>query len=626
MTPLGLRPLALSLSVLACSAGGGARGGAAAAPASIASAPGTTVTGAGAAPGSGATPCAATSAAFCWLNPLPQGSPLVGLWGARADDTWLVGPIGSILHWDGRALVSAPVPTAAPLRAVWGSATDDVWAVGDAVLHYDGQGWSAASGAPTGSWNAVHGSGPGDVWLAGAGGAAAHFDGARWVPVATPSAEDLAAVAVVGPAEAYLATARGGTVLRWDGAALTVFGRLEARALSGLFAAGPGDVWAAGEARDVNAAAGAGGTSLAHLQAGAWTTVTVPGLETAIFSAVDGRSPSEVWVAGADGAGQGRVAHLDGTGWHVEPLPALPLRAVQAAAGAVLVSGDGGQLFARGASGWVAAHHGPAGYLQAASFAANGEGWFGALLLDYAAVQPEAKLLRLAQGAVDTVPLGVADVVYGVWANGPGDVWAGTLANGFLHFDGKRWTARVGGYAGLVDGVWASGPEDVWGVAGSVAVHFDGQTTTVHALPAGGARRVFGLSGRDVWAVGGKDVAHHWDGSSWTAVPVPGLALAAWGSAAGELWLVGEGGLALRWDGSAFEKLETGTSATLWAVGGTAGAVWAAGAGGTALRFDGHAFSKVETGTRNTLAAIAVSPAGELFLAGDFGTILQRAR
>ena len=624
MTPLGLRPLALSLGIVAC-AGGGERGAAASVPASTSS---TASTGAGVASSSGLTPCApGAGAAFCWLNPTPQGNPLVGLWGARADDAWIVGPVGSLLHWDGRALVAVSIPTAAPLRAVWGSASDDVWAVGDAVLHYDGRGWSAAAGAPTASWNAVHGSGPGDVWLAGAGGAAAHFDGARWVPVMTPGAEDLSAVAVVGPAEAYLATARGGTVLRWDGAALTVSGQLEARVLSGLFAAGPGDVWAAGEARDLNAAAGARGTSLAHLEAGAWTTITVPGLETAAFSAVHGLSPSEVWVAGADGAGHGRVAHLDASGWHVEVLPALPLRAVRALPDVVLVAGDGGQLFARGASGWLAAHHGPAGYLQAASFAASGEGWFGALLPDYAALQPEAKLLRLAEGAVDPVPLGVADVVYGVWANGPDDVWAGTLANGFLHFDGKRWVARVGGYSGLVDGIWASGPDDVWGVAGSVAVHFDGQTTTIHGLPAGGARRVFGLSPRDVWAVGGKDVAHHWDGTRWSAVAVPGLALAVWGSAADGAWLVGEGGLALRWNGGAFAKLETGTTATLWAVRGTGtGEVWAAGGDGTALRFDGRAFSKVETGTRNTLAAIAVSPTGELFLAGDYGTILQLGR
>jgi hypothetical protein len=616
MIALALRSLALPLAALACSAAAPVPQGE--------SSP--TSGGAAAISGSAALRCAPEgSAAFCWINPLPQGSSLVGLWAAGPDDAWAVGPLGAALHWDGHALTPVPVPTAAPLRAVWGSAADDVWAAGDAVLHYDGRTWSAAAGAPVGSWNAVRGAGRGEVWLVGAGGAAARFDGTRWWSVATPGADDLAAVAVVSPAEVYVATALGGTVLRFDGAAFSTSAQLAARALWSLFAPGPGELWAAGEPRDVNASAGARGTALAHLVAGAWSDVTVAGLETASFFALHGAA-GELWVAGASGAGAGRVAHLDASGWHAETLPALPLRAVQASGGAALASGDGGQLFVRGASGWSAVHRGPPGYLQSAAFSPQGDGWFSAALPDPTSASPQAQLLHLSGGAVEAVPVGVADVLYGVWASASDDVWAGSLANGFLPYDGKSWRPRVGGYAGLVDGVWASGPSDVWGVAGDAVVHFDGSTVTRQPLPGAGARRIFGLSPRELWVVGAANAAYHYDGASWSSLPIPGLALAAWGRAADDVWLVGEGGLALHWDGHAFARIETGTTATLWAVGGTASEVWAAGAQGTALRYDGRAFAPVATGTLNALGAVAVSPAGDVYLAGDFGTILLKAR
>ena len=572
-------------------------------------------------------PCSPAGAAFCWLNPLPQGSTLTGVWAAREDDAWAVGAPGTLLHWDGRALTPVTAPTSAPLRSVWGSAGDDVWAAGDAVAHFDGRAWSNAS-APASAWSSVHGSSPDDVWLVGAAGAAAHFDGTSWTRVETGVADDLAAVAVVSPIEAYAAAAHGGAVLRWDGSSWSVATRLAVRSLLALFAPGPGDVWAAGEPLDGNPSAGAARTSLAHLSQGAWTSVTVPGLENAIFTAVHASSAAGLWVAAMNGSGAGRAAHLDGSGWHVEelPSPALAPRSVQVVGGSVLTVGDGGQAFARGASGWAPLHHGTPGYLQSATFTSAGDAWFGAVLPDFSEAKPEARLLHLRRDALETVPVGIADVVYGVWANGPDDVWAGTLTNGFLHYDGKAWTSRVGGYAGLVDGVWASGPDDVWGAAGSYAVHFDGATVTRHPLPGGGARRIFGLSPRDVWAVGGTGVVQHWDGAAWSAVAIAGTALAVWGSASDDVWLVGEGGLALHWDGHAMTPVASGTNASLWAVrGGSRSDVWVAGAEGTLLHFDGTSFARVESGTSNTLGAIAAGPGGELYVAGDFGTILSKA-
>jgi hypothetical protein len=574
-----------------------------------------------------AAPCVrAAGTPFCWLNPRPQGDALLGLWASGPADAWAVGPASAIARWDGRSLSLLPLPTAAPLRAVWGSAPDDVWAVGDAVLHFDGATWRAVD-APAGPWLAIAGRARDDAWMVGAAGAAARFDGAAWRAVATGSADDLTAVSVAGPGEVWAAAARGGALLRFDGTSWAPAGRVALRATAALAAAGPGEVWAAGEPDPVPPRAPAG-APLFHLAGGAWLPVPVAGLEGGALLALGARG-AEVWAGGADASGRGVALRVDGAAGRVEPLPApaLPVRALQPVPGGALAAGDGGQLFARGDGDWAAASEGarPA-YLQFASAAPTGAVWFATVLPDLASAAPSARLLRVGGGAVREEPVGVADVLYGVHALADDDVWAGSLRNGFLHFDGRTWTAGAGGSAGLVDGVWASGPGDVWGISGAAAVHFDGTAVTRLPFPRGSARRISGTSPRDLWAVGAPGVVQHWDGAAWTSLDVPGLVLDVWAGAADAVWMVGEDGLALRWDGRAFARVETGTGAALRAVSGRpGGAPWAVGDGGTVLRLDGARFVPVPSPTRNALAAVALDAAGRVYAGGDVATVLATA-
>jgi hypothetical protein len=581
----------------------------------------------GAPPGNAPPACdPAPGSAFCWLNPLPQGSTLAGLWASSATDAWAVGPRGAMVRWDSGALTLVPVPTSAPLRAIWGSAPDDVWAAGDAVLHFDGRTWTAAE-APEGSWTALHGLSRGEVWMVGAGGAAARFDGTAWRAVATGSAEDLAAVAVAAPGEVWVATARGGTLHSLDGAAFQPAGRIALRTTLALLAAG-GDVWAAGEPEPAPPRAPAQ-AALFHLTGGAWAPMPVAGLEGSALSALSG-SAGDLWAAGVDASGHGLTVHLAAGAEAIEllPSPALRVHALQAVPGGALATGEGGQVFVRGPGGWAAVHRSAAsGYLQSATVAPSGTAWFAAILPDFSGARPETQVLRVTAGKVEAVPVGVADPVYGIFALADDDVWAGSLRNGFLHFDGQAWSSRAGGFAGLVDGVWASGPGDVWGISGDAALRWDGAAVTRLPFPRGSARRIFGLSPRDVWAVGAAGVVHHWDGAAWTTLDVPGLVLAVWASAADDVWMVGEAGLALRWDGNGFARVETGTAAALRAVGGASrGEPWAAGDGGAVLRLEAGSFVPVASGTSNALAAVAAAPGGRVYVAGDQGTILLKAR
>jgi len=92
------------------------------------------------------TPSGAAASGWEWQNPLPQGVPLRGLWGASGTDMFAVGDGGTVLHGNGTAWSVMPSGTADPLNGVWGTSGTDVFAVGEtgSILHH---GASAAAAA-----------------------------------------------------------------------------------------------------------------------------------------------------------------------------------------------------------------------------------------------------------------------------------------------------------------------------------------------------------------------------------------------------------------------------------------------------------------------------------------------
>src|SRR4029079_11637283 len=67
-----------------------------------------------------------------WLNPLPQGNQLQGVWGSSATDVYAVGQHGTILHSSDHGASWQPQVsgTLETLNAVWGTGASDVYAVG----------------------------------------------------------------------------------------------------------------------------------------------------------------------------------------------------------------------------------------------------------------------------------------------------------------------------------------------------------------------------------------------------------------------------------------------------------------------------------------------------------------
>jgi hypothetical protein len=169
-----------------------------------------------------------------------------------------------------------------------------------------------------------------------------------------------------------------------------------------------------------------------------------------------------------------------------------------------------------------------------------------------------------------------SDVLYGVTAISPDDVWAvGYTANRrqldthslIEHFDGAKWTAIASPGTGLLDSAASTSATDVWavGISGSnpdgkgkaLIEHWNGNAWEKIPAPdpgawADGLASVTALSADDAWAVGLQEptentertLVEHWDGTSWEVIPTPNAGIASGLSSVGfagstDAWAVG---------------------------------------------------------------------------------------
>jgi hypothetical protein len=163
------------------------------------------------------------------LTPSASGTTrtLYGIWGTGDDDLWAVGGRpdidGVILHKDATGWHTLPSPTASGAYfKVWGAAADDVFVCGQGgtVVHWDGANFTPQ---PTGASMrdtlfTIAGRAPNDVYAVGGLGTAValHYDGAHWAPLGDALLAQtgaLAGVAVDSDGTVVMVGANG-TVLR----------------------------------------------------------------------------------------------------------------------------------------------------------------------------------------------------------------------------------------------------------------------------------------------------------------------------------------------------------------------------------------------------------------------------
>ena len=131
-------------------------------------------------------------------------------WGMDADDLWIGGDDGTMLHWNGQRLERADLPTGRDVERITGLGRDDVWArAGDDLLHFDGHRWSLAHALDF-TVLALHVDGSGQLYVGGYARVdhdnvpvARRRVGERWFDLALPPLPDRVVSRIWRPSPAH---------------------------------------------------------------------------------------------------------------------------------------------------------------------------------------------------------------------------------------------------------------------------------------------------------------------------------------------------------------------------------------------------------------------------------------
>ena len=131
-----------------------------------------------------------------------------------ANDVYVTGTKGTLVHWNGTTYVTDPTPPLVTLASVWGTG-GEYWVVGGAgtILHKVGAGaWTKVTSPTSQFLYAVAGSSTTNVWAVGSAGVILHYDGTAWTLAASPTTVTLRGITPV-PGGGFAAVGDGGTVI-----------------------------------------------------------------------------------------------------------------------------------------------------------------------------------------------------------------------------------------------------------------------------------------------------------------------------------------------------------------------------------------------------------------------------
>lgn len=498
------------------------------------------------------------------------------LWGTSASNVYAAGARG-VFRFDGSAWRQEAVPVQTAMNGVHGTSANDVYVVGfgGAILHYDGRSWTAPASPTSLDLNAVFAVSPGEVYAGGNGGTLIRYDGGQWDPVAFPGTG--AILSLGGNASNLYVVELTGTIgvpalrlHRWDGNTW----HADPGATTPLFL---WDVWSpvVGVAYAVGEDDQRRGAVLRRV-AGEWNAMTPsPGAEYALFR-VRGLGNS-IFVAGE----HGQVFGFDGGAWRVinrgEPVTRI-LDIWGAGPDEVWAAGGPGMLASSG-SGWdalpsigslgnVTTGWAPTGGFTFAgdefSFATpsiasfDGTNWgfipfFFVSIIDMWGTAPDNVVTVGAAetfhwNGVDFTNMTIADTLLSVW--GTDSVYVGVGQSGAIDwFDGSTWTGMASGVAVDLCGVWGASRDRITAVGenGTVLVWDGANWGGVSSGTTEDLNAVWGFSGDDIFAVGSRGTILHWDGTQWSpsASGFKGDLFAVFGFAGGVAYAGGEGGVVL---------------------------------------------------------------------------------
>ena len=250
---------------------------------------------------------AADSASGTWASMISgTTNTLESVWGSSADDVFVVGGGGTIMHYDGNSWTSMSSGTTEPLYDIWGSGPDNVFAVGggfDAagtIVHYDGTAWTEmTSGATERLWG-VWGSSSDDVFVVGEEGTILHYNGNSWSAMNSGITSGFRGVWGTSSSNVY--AVGGSTVIHYDG-----------NSWSGMDTGGSTvslwDVWGSSSS-DIFAVGYGVDSSIIHYDGDTWSEM----ISMTPIDLVDvwGSSSSDVFAVAEEAR---TILHYDGSTW-----------------------------------------------------------------------------------------------------------------------------------------------------------------------------------------------------------------------------------------------------------------------------------------------------------------------
>lgn len=232
---------------------------------------------------------------------------------------------------------------------------------------------------------------------------------------------------------------------------------------------------------------------------------------------------------------------------------------------------------------------------------------------------------------------------YGVWADGPDNLWVGGWASAFYHFDGQNfehrgcWSQAFSANTGnVVTGIWGTDHNNLWATTDKgYLLKYDGNHNwnEISANVPFDLQDIWGTGSNNIYAVGERGTIVHYNGSKWSdlsGISTKQTLHAIWGNGSKDIFAVGDWGTILHFNGSSWSMQSTCTTKHLYDVWGFGGSdAYAVGQDGVIIHYDGNQWEAWDSGTDQNLYTVfgwrqTQSSSRYLWIAGEGQSILHR--
>ncbi|WP_216594676.1 hypothetical protein [Halomonas sp. PR-M31] len=230
----------------------------------------------------------------------------------------------------------------------------------------------------------------------------------------------------------------------------------------------------------------------------------------------------------------------------------------------------------------------------------------------------------------ETLPAPSELSVHCLWDAGQGGLYAGCQMGQIFRFDGEQWSKHYDLHLDItILAMWGTGPNSIYAVGDEgLILHFDGlgwqrmSSGTKSAL-----YNIWGMDDEHILAVGDFGLILRWNGENWAEfhAGTENFLYDVWGDSLSNIFIIGLSGTLGHFDGTRWMLTPARARDDLLAIDGTSDVgPYVVGTGGNILRYEAGQWQPENAGTTTGLRAVRISPQGDVFAAGDQGTILKR--